>query len=782
MLAASFLGSTALLIVSTGLLFAPFGAGSRPASRPFAFGASCGAAVTAGAVAWAVGSPATSAVAVVLIITIAGAGWLPLTPYWTARGHVVWTLMTVSGVTYLSYMAVWTFRSELGVLGTIGGVVLLAFEAAAFVLGCMYGWELVDVLARRDWQRRCLNGVVSEPDRFPFVSLHVPAYNEPPDMVIATLESLLAIDYPSYEIIMLDDNTTDEELWRPVEVFCESHGIKFHHLENWPGFKAGALNFALTVTDPRAEVIGVIDADYLVVPDYLRRCAPLFADEALGFLQTPQDYREWESSPYYRRLYYSYKYFFAVSQISRNERGGPIFGGTMGLIRRTALEAVGGWDEWCITEDAELSLRLLRAGYTGQHVEASFGHGVMPLTFEALKRQRFRWCFGGVQILRKHWRSLMPWDRSTDNHLTWKQRYDYLAGGLQWFGDLLAVGFAALLFIGALSLTLGSGVVFRRLSGALLVVPSMLLGLGLVRSVGLIRRCTGASRRDAIGALTIWLALGLTVAKACIQGILHRDGVFLRTPKTKGDSTWTDAIRGNRLEAALGLLILAVLPLVVLRAPTLTAIALGTLLAWHAAAFLLAPAQSLAALRADLSPELRALRRTEWVRERLVPTIKPVGAGVATLAFLGATAMAFVLLAPQPSATGPTADLFAEAQGKPPAPASPTTTALSDVPATSPDTTTVGQPGQSNPSFTTLPTSTDDATSSTQPAGAVSSTASPQPGVVTTNTTQAGTPTTNVGLPTTTRTTTPAPQPAPSTPTTPSTPAPPSTPSIPPHR
>jgi cellulose synthase/poly-beta-1,6-N-acetylglucosamine synthase-like glycosyltransferase len=67
-----------------------------------------------------------------------------------------------------------------------------------------------------------------------------------------------------------------------------------------------------------------------------------------------------------------------------------IFAGTMGLIRRSALESVGGWDEWCITEDAELSLRLLRDGWSGLHVDASYGQGVMPLTFEALKGQRFR--------------------------------------------------------------------------------------------------------------------------------------------------------------------------------------------------------------------------------------------------------------------------------------------------------------------------------------------------------------------------------------------------------
>ena len=63
------------------------------------------------------------------------------------------------------------------------------------------------------------------------VSLHVPAHNEPPDMVIDTLRSLLRFDYPRYEIILIDDNTDDESLWRPVEAWCARHGVKFAHLD-----------------------------------------------------------------------------------------------------------------------------------------------------------------------------------------------------------------------------------------------------------------------------------------------------------------------------------------------------------------------------------------------------------------------------------------------------------------------------------------------------------------------------------------------------------------------
>lgn|SRR5487761_1173531 len=124
----------------------------------------------------------------------------------------------------------------------------------------------------------------------------------------------------------------------------------------------------------------------------------------------------------------------------------------MGLIRKSTLEEIGGWDETCITEDAEASLRMLKAGYSGFYLNQSFGRGIMPLTFNALKRQMFRWCFGGIQILRKHGRSLIPWLREPDNHLGAAQRLDYLLGGLQWFGNLVGLAFTGVLALTAASL------------------------------------------------------------------------------------------------------------------------------------------------------------------------------------------------------------------------------------------------------------------------------------------------------------------------------------------
>jgi hypothetical protein len=451
----------------------------------------------------------------------------------------------------------------------------------------------------------------------PFVSLHVPAHNEPPDMVLDTLRSLAQLDYPRYEIVVIDDNTDEEQLWRPVEAWCGRHGAKFAHLENWPGYKSGALNYALReLTDPRAEVIGVVDSDYQLRPGFLRRCAPLFTDPWVGFTQAPQDYRGWSRSRYYRRLYYSYQYFFAVSQPSRNERDGAIFAGTMGLIRRVALEQLGGWDEWCITEDAELSLRLLRSGWSGLHVDESWGRGIMPLTFEALKGQRYRWCFGGIQILRMHWRSLLPGRSTPKNRMSVGQRWSYLAGGVQWYGDLLGLLFLVFLLAGAANLATGGGELFRKLSAFLVATVPVLVLLGLVRAVALLRRSTGASWRDAIGAFFIWQSTSLVVARASVLALFAKKAAFLRTPKTSEQAKWWEALRANWAESLLALLGIAGIAGALSRPTQLAGPLLALLLVAPTAGLAAAPVNSWAAQRAALPADMRRWRTTEWRRTR----------------------------------------------------------------------------------------------------------------------------------------------------------------------
>jgi cellulose synthase/poly-beta-1,6-N-acetylglucosamine synthase-like glycosyltransferase len=592
--------------------------------------------------------------------------WLPLTRNWSARAYLCWASSTFLFAVYLVYALEWTFASHLGAASTAGGVLLWCLEVVAALMSCAYLWELCDALGTEHWHRRrppldprrriptemlrAVGPAIDNPP--PLVSVHVPAHNEPPDMVIETLRALLRLDYPRVQIVVIDDNTDDEALWRPVESWCRRHDVTFKHLENWPGYKSGALNYALThLTHPDAEIIGVVDSDYQVEPQWLRRCVPLFADPWIGFVQAPQDYRDWQQARYYRRLYYSYEYFFAVSQPSRNERDGAIFAGTMGLIRRVALDELGGWDEWCITEDAEMSLRLLRAGWSGMHVDESGGRGIMPLTFEALKGQRYRWCFGGIQLLRMHWKSLLPGPQTRKNHLSAGQRWSYLSGALEWYGDLLGLLFLIFLLAGAVNLATGGGQLFRKLTVFLIGTVPVLLLLGLVRALALVRRSTGASWRDAIGAFFIWQSTSLVVARASVLALFARKATFLRTPKTSERTSWWNALRANWAETVLALLGAAGIAGALTKTSTLSGPLLAGLLLVPTLGMAAAPFNSWAARRAALPAWLRERRRTEYRRER-----RSFAAGAATggvIAVAAVAGLAVVLMLTGHHITGP---------------------------------------------------------------------------------------------------------------------------------
>jgi hypothetical protein len=701
-------------------------AGAWAASRRFVL-ALIGTAVlaaAAGGVLRLVHATEHNLVAGVAGLLVASLIWLPVTRRWSARAHLCWSSSVFLFVVYLVFALSWTFESHLGPASTAGGVLLWVLEVFAALLSCAYLWEICDALGTEDWRRRITRShplpAVAERD-LPFVSLHVPAHNEPPDMVIETLRHLVRLDYPRYEVILIDDNSDDEKLWRPVEAWCGRHGVKFAHLEDWPGYKSGALNYALReLTDEAAEVIGVVDSDYQIEPGFLRGCAPAFAEPWVGFIQSPQDYRDWETAPYYRRLYYSYKYFFAISQPSRNEHDGAIFAGTMGLIRRVALDQLGGWDEWCITEDAELSLRLLRAGWHGMYMDQTWGRGIMPLTFEGLKGQRYRWCFGGIQILRMHWRSLLPGRKTTENHLTEAQRWAYLAGGIQWYGDLLGLIFLVFLLAGALNLATGGGELFRKLTPFLVATVPVLVGLGLVRAVALLRRGTGASWRDALGAFFIWQSTSLVVARASVLGLFARQAAFLRTPKTSERAKWWEALRANWAETSLAVLGLAGMAGALSRATQLSGVLLAVLLLFPTLGMAAAPFNSWAAQRATLPAWLRERRRSEYRRDR-----HALAAGAATggvVAVLGVIVAAVALMLAPSHHPVQTPSLLGPAQGRTPAPApsspspsrstapaSPSSSATSVSPSATPT------PTSPSPSVSVTPTSSPTVTGTTSP-------------------------------------------------------------------
>src|SRR5207302_2626865 len=141
-------------------------------------------------------------------------------------------------------------------------------------------------------------------------------------------------------------------------------------------------------------------------------------------------------------------------------------------------------------------------------------------TFASFKSQRFRWCFGGMQILRLHWRDLLPWRGDPDNHLTKAQRLDYLLGSVQWMNDLAYLGFAAVLLATAVLLTVTGHVAIRPLLGATVLLPAALIASGLVRALWALRLRTKIGLKRSVLAFLNWLSVSWTVAVACVQGLI----------------------------------------------------------------------------------------------------------------------------------------------------------------------------------------------------------------------------------------------------------------------
>ncbi|MGE3483082.1 MAG: glycosyltransferase [Gammaproteobacteria bacterium] len=374
----------------------------------------------------------------------------------------------------------------------------------------------------------------------PKVSIHVATYNEPPAMVIETLNALARLDYPDFEVLLIDNNTRDPAVWQPVEAHCTQLGprFRFFHVDRLAGYKAGALNFALRHTARDATIVAVVDSDYTVNPEWLRELVPQFARAKTAIVQAPQDYRDAGQNPFKAMAYREYQGFFRIGMVTRNDRNAIIQHGTMTLIRRSVLEEVGGWGEWCITEDAELGLRVFERGYEAVYTPHSYGKGLTPDTFIDYKKQRYRWVYGAMQILRRHARGLLT---GAGSGLNAGQRYHFVAGWLPWIADGVNFFFTLAALAWAVALLYDP----VRIDPPMVIFglpPLALFAFKLAKLLHLYRRAIGAGWRDTLSAALAGLALSHAIAKAVILGAVTRDQPFICTPKMKRASALSRAL------------------------------------------------------------------------------------------------------------------------------------------------------------------------------------------------------------------------------------------------
>lgn len=326
------------------------------------------------------------------------------------------------------------------------------------------------------------------PALLPMVTIHVPTCNEPPDRVRRLLAALAALDYPAFEVLVVDHNTSDPALWEPVARDCARHGARFQffHLGYLPSGRAGALNFARAQANGRAEVVAVLDAGTVVARNWLRGVMPGFANPRVGVVRSPY------------------------------------------LMRTAALDSVGGWAEWAMTEDTALDLALLQGRWLS--AEAGVPCASSPADFAMQRWQTARRAYGAAQIGRRCWRRLFsPFDRE----LTFRQRCRFIAGWLPSLNDALSL----LLLIVNLTLLIGLSLTPWRFG-----LPVVLAALA---PVGLLACRLGSRRTDAA---TTGLALSHTVARAFWNGLLGGSAPGLH-PHPPG---WTDGL--VREEAVLLLL------------------------------------------------------------------------------------------------------------------------------------------------------------------------------------------------------------------------------------
>ena len=236
--------------------------------------------------------------------------------------------------------------------------------------------------------------------------------------------------------------------------------------------------------------------------------------------------------------------------VERNEVNAIIVHGTMCLIRRTAMDAAGGWSSDTICEDSDLGLTILELGWRAHYTNRRYGWGLLPQDYLAFRTQRARWAGGAVQIVKKHWRRFLP-GRSQLDH---DQKREFAFGWLSWFGvEIIAVGAALLNLIWVPFVVLQ----VVAIPDPLLLLPSVAAFLiSLLHFVSAYRTRVAVPYRQMLGAMVVFMSVQWTVASAAFKAALPaQKSYFHRTRKGGGGSihprftTIPEAVLGSLLVA-----------------------------------------------------------------------------------------------------------------------------------------------------------------------------------------------------------------------------------------
>ena len=230
-------------------------------------------------------------------------------------------------------------------------------------------------------------------------AVFVPVYNEEPRVVESCVRACMEITYPDASVYLLDDST-DAQKRASMQEICRRYHLRYIHRDHRQGFKAGAINHALSLLDGDTPYLLVIDADQKVKPTILADLIPVLdADPSVSFIQTPQFFRSKPNDPI--SVTFSYQQHIYNKHVCRGlaVNHTAMLTGSNCIFRVSHLAAIGGMDETCIAEDIATSFRFHLRGHRGIFLDAVYAEGIAPPNLAAYFTQQLRWAYGNTRLL-----------------------------------------------------------------------------------------------------------------------------------------------------------------------------------------------------------------------------------------------------------------------------------------------------------------------------------------------------------------------------------------------
>lgn len=313
---------------------------------------------------------------------------------------------------YLYWRVTSTLPQPSDLANFIPGVLLFIAELYSITMLAVNMVVVADPITRK---KEPLHGEVKD---YPTVDIYVPSYNEDLDIVGVTLAAARNIDYPAdkLNVYLLDDGGSDQRcnMEDPVKraearerrkvfgAFCRELGVGYVTRARNEHAKAGNMNEALKTT--KGELIVVFDADHAPSRDFLKKTVGYFqADPKLFLVQTPHQFLNPDpvekNIGTFERMPSENEMFYHVTQKGLDKWNGSFFCGSAAVLRREALNQVGGFAGVSITEDCETAVEMHALGWNSAYVDEPMVAGFQPETFASFISQRSRWCQGMLQIL-----------------------------------------------------------------------------------------------------------------------------------------------------------------------------------------------------------------------------------------------------------------------------------------------------------------------------------------------------------------------------------------------